>query len=195
MVGYEANDRLSEILTRAHSHIGRRTPVAGSPHMLERELRHRRKLYLGSHVPLFGLLEKDDVVYDEDIETLSHYLAEQTLLFWMHKDEEARKFCYHFYHLSLFALLSGAIQECADDIIQLSESLVRSKTAVRIVLEDLLPPNLFSELYHFLYETNEDYFTVHFSDSVFYAVAAFLGALATRGETSTTQESEGPKDE
>ena len=95
----------------------------------------------------------------------------------------------------MFALLNGAIRECADDIIQLSGALVRSKQVFRIAMEDLLPPSLFGELFHFLDDSDDDFFTPHFEDAVVYTVASFLGTLSTSGTTSITQESEGSEDE
>lgn len=192
---YDVNDRMNEILTRAQHSVGKRIPVASSTKMLDRSLRQRRKNLLGSHITLWSLLEKENAISDEDIDIFASYLARQTLQFWRPRGKDAETFCYRFYRLSLFALLSGSVQESIDDLIQLSGALVRSKQVFQIAMEDMLPPRLFSELLHFLEDAEEEFFVPflepHFEDAVLYTVASFLGTLAVPGEKHNTRESEG----
>ena len=187
-------ERVGEILARARVQSSRRTPVAGSSRILEQELRKRRKNYLGSHITLWSLLETEGVVDDATIDALAHHLSKQTLLFWRYKDEAAEDFCYHFYRLSMFALLSGVIRECVDDIIQLSSVLVRSKEVFRIAQQDLLPPRMFAELFDFLENSDAAFYTPHFEDAVLFTIASFLGVLTEPKSSPQSIESEDRND-
>lgn len=183
-------DKLHNILARRDFYVRRGAPVAHSAAEIEKELRRRRKLYLGSHVSLRTLLEVDDCVDDEAIDALAHHLSDQTIPYWHHRDDEAKRFCYQFYRLALFGLLYGGVRECADDIIQLCSALVRSRAVFRIAEQELLPPHMFGELFEFLEDADDAYFTVHFEDAVLYAVASFMGAIERENTRLDPAESE-----
>ena len=191
METYESHNRINDILTRARSRVIRSAPVAHSRQEIEQELYRRRKNYLGSDIPLKYLLETNGVVEDRDIDALAHYLSEQTQQFWNRKDAEAKDFCYRFYRLSMFALRYGNIRECVDDIFQLCQAMLRSREVFRYAEEDLLPPKMFCELYEFLDDADDTYFTPHFEDAVLFAIASLLGALDEAGRDTELNESEG----
>ena len=190
MVVYDEQEKLDEILSRVQAQVDRRTPAARSPHILERELRSRRKSYLGSHISLRSLLAADGVVDDVSVDVLANHLTQLTLQFWRYKDEAAEVFCYRFYRLSIFVLMCDEIRECVDDIIQICGALVRSKEVFRIAVKDLVQPERYPELFRFLEDSEEAFLSPHFEDSVLYAIASFLGALSGVRNNAQYTESE-----
>lgn len=191
MAMYDSNDRTNEFIARAQAQMRRSWPGVTTPQMLDRELRRRRKNYLCSHISVWSLVEKGGVVANEDVDALADCFVRRTLLFWNRTGEDAESYCYHFYHLTLFGLLSGEIRECIDDLIQLSGALVRSREVFRIAMQDIVPPEMFAELFHFVEDYDDDFYTPHFEDAVLYAVASFLGTLKIPGTHTNDVENEG----
>ncbi len=190
MMSNPTSAKISEILTCARSQIRMPAPTVSAPKILEKELRRRRKHYLGSYISLRNILEDSGGVNNEVVDALSQHLAKQTLLYWCYNDNDAESFCYHFYRLTMFALLSGEVRECVDDIIQICSAMVRSKEVFQIVEQDMLPPEMFSELFSFLEDSCDEYFTMHFEDAVLFTIASFLGVLANPGASSATDNGE-----
>lgn len=183
---------INEIMERVRSQKQGRFPTASSSAQLEQALRARRKIYLGSHIHLRSLLETDGVVEDEAIDVLAGYLSQKALLYWNHKSADAQNFSYRFFRITIFALLRGEIRECVDDIIQMCSAMIRSRDVYRIVEQDLLPVEMFGELFEFLEESDDAFFSPDFEDSVLFAIATLLRTLR---EPSASREDDESEDE
>jgi len=184
MAEQNSQERTSEIITNARLYAQRDVPAAKSKQQLKTEIYRRRQLYLGSDVSLRDILADGGDVSNESIEAFSGYMADRTVLFWRHNDEQARNFCYEFYRISLHALLSGMVRECVDDLIRLSGVLIRARRAYSTTVMCYLPADMVVDVLKFLDSGKESYLSVHFEDAVLYAVASLLGALNQTGSLS-----------
>ena len=157
----------------------REHPFSDSLSDVRKELRQRRKRFLGSYVPVCNMVKKDGIVDETLVHSLCELLAERTVYFWDNKPEEAQIFCVRFYKLAIYSLLCEKLStECIDDIIQLAECLVRSRKIFKIALKDMLPSNLIGELFDFTESYDESFFTSTFEDAVLGSIAVFLGVLS-----------------
>lgn len=143
------------------------------------EIRTRRKHILGSHISVLPFVCVDDAISESRVDELSHYLADRTVCFWEKRGSEAHLFCLRFYTLAFYVLASGEVgDESIDDVIQLAECLVRSRDIYLTVVRNLLPADMVSELFQFVEDYDDSYFTATFEDAVLGAIAVLLGVLA-----------------
>lgn len=77
-----------------------------------------------------------------------------------------------------------------DDLIQLAETLVRSKEIFVYVMKDLLPDDLVSELFELTESYDSDLYTASFEDAVLGAIAIYLGTLKDPIENETSHADE-----
>lgn len=172
------NKIVAEAINRARSLSKRGSPFADKLSSVQQELRNRRKQFLGSYVPARELLLSDAGINDASIDALSRYLSAKTLAFWNVKGEDTEEFCFRFYRLALYALTGGKVAcECIDDILRLSECLVRSRDVFVIAMKEMLPANMIGELYDFTESYSDEYYSVSFEDATLGGVCVFLGVL------------------
>lgn len=164
----------------------REHPFSDSLSEIRKELRQRRKRFLGSYISVCELVQKEDNVIDETlVQSMCEFLTKQTISFWDNKSAEAEVFCLRFYNLSIYSLLYGNLSvECIDDIIQLAECLVRSRMVFKIALSDMLPDNMIEELFDFTEAYDNSFFTSTFEDAVLGSVSVFLGVLSNPSSES-----------
>ncbi len=157
----------------------REQPFSDSLSDIRKELRQRRKRFLGSHVSVCEMVKRDGIIDESLIQSLCEFLTERTVPFWDNKHKDAKTFCFRFYELSVYSLLYGNLSvECIDDIIQLAECLVRSRKVFKIALKEMLPSNMIGELFDFTESYNDIFFTSSFEDAVLGSISVFLGVLS-----------------
>lgn len=145
---------------------------------VRKELRQRRKTFLGSYRSLKEIVSISGKVNEEYIKQFCNFLSYRTSLLWSDKIFDAETFCHRFFTLSVHALaFNDLADECIDDVIQLAECFVRSKSVFVTVMEQLLAPEMISELHDFVNEYDEEIFTPYFEDAVLGAVAIYTGTL------------------
>lgn len=155
-----------------------KTHVFSSVSSIRTEIRARRKHIIGSYISLIPFVCEKGLIIDSYVEELSQFLASKTILLWDKKEADAEAFCNRFYSLAFYALASGKVgYESIDDVIQLAECLVRSRDTFITVLKNLLPDDMINELFNFIEDYDDSYFTPTFEDAVLGGIALFLGSL------------------
>lgn len=168
---------ISELIFQIRSHRKRQSPFSNDLSAIRRELRQRRKHFLGSYISLEAIVDSNLSTKEEIITELSHYLASRTLFFWT-QDGATEDFCFRFYEIALYALSSGKVgDESVDDIIQLAECLVRSRRVFIDVVKKLLPADMIANLFFFTESYKDEFYTVLFEDAVLGAISVFLGII------------------
>lgn len=168
-----------QIMENVKEKTGRTAPFSHKLSLIKDELRQRRKRFLGSYVRVRDFVLSDSGVDDKAIELISCYLASKSLHYWKFDDEDAERFFFRFYRLTLYALASGRVRgECIDDIFQLAECLLRSKKVFVVAMKDMLPEDMIGELFDFIDTSEESYFNLSFTDAVLGGTCVFLGALS-----------------
>lgn len=142
------------------------------------ELRQRRKMFLGSSASLRAIVCTDGKICDDRVSELSGFLAARAVALWDEKHDNAEAFFRQFFVLSINAIAGGEVgDETLDDLIQLAETLVRSKEIFVYVMKDLLPSDLVGELFEFTDNYGIGFFSASLEDAVLGAIAIYLGAL------------------
>ena len=142
------------------------------------ELRKRRKRFLGSSQSLCALVCTDGQVDDRRASELSAFLAERCMSFWNKENDSAECFCFQFFYLAICSIASGAVgDESIDDIIQLAETLVRSREVFCIVVKELVPSDMIGEMFDLTESYDDSFYTSTFEDAVLGAVSVYLGML------------------
>lgn len=150
----------------------------GNLFMVNRELRTRRKNFLGSHFSLRSLVYDDNGFNYSAVVELSRYLSKRTAHFWNLDHSEAETFCFRFYVLAITAITHELIaQECVDDILQFAHCLTGSKQTFSVVMKDMLPTNFDNELQEFLSDYPDSFYNSTFEDGVLGAVCVLLGVI------------------
>lgn len=141
-------------------------------------IRERRKTIIGSYISVEAVVGCGEMTDETIVQTLSTYLADRAVVFWNTSLEHAFDFSRRFFYLSIYAIVSGKVgRESFDDIIQLCETLVRSKDTFIVVLKNLLPENLIGDLFYFVEQFDDMYYHPSFEEAVLGALSVFLGAL------------------
>ena len=154
-------------------------PVAANIMDLRKSLRTHRKSFLGTYISLRKYIRDGEAAGTLTSESLQSYLTKRTKHFWNFKKDDAEEFIGEFYTLAFCCLLEGDLSyECIDDIIQLAECLVRSRVVFTIAAKEMLPKEMFGELFDFTEQYDDSYFTAEFEDAVLGAVSVLSGALA-----------------
>ena len=155
------------------------------------ELRQRRKMFLGSFTSLRAVVCANGKLSDDKISELSTFLALRATALWDKKYEKSEAFCRQFFMLAINAIAGGEVgDETMDDLIQLAETLVRSKEIFVYVMKDLLPDDLVSELFELTESYDSDLYTASFEDAVLGAIAIYLGTLKDPIENETSHADE-----
>ncbi len=145
---------------------------------IQKELRERRKSFLGSYVSIRALVKEDSKVSDDSIQSLSQYLAKRTVALWNNAPYDAEMFSFRYYRIAINCLTYEIVEdECVDDIIQLAGCLVRSRKIFTMVGEKMLPYNMIGELFDFAESYDDVYFQIAFEDAVLGAISVLLGVL------------------
>ena len=151
---------------------------------VQQELRERRKSFLGSHLSLRMLVRSEGTINEPVAYELSSYLAHHTIPFWKANHDKAEEFCLRFYRIVIYCITyDNVAQECADDIIQLADCLVRSKDIFQYVAKQMLPPDMVGELFDFIESYDEEFYNASFVDAVLGAVCVLLGVLPEPQQT------------
>lgn len=167
------------LLSKARTGSTRARPRIDTLSRLRTLLRQQRKRVIGSHISLAVLIGEGSDIREDGVTALSEYLSHRSLLLWSGQNKPQPEFFEQFYSLAIRMVASGKLgDESIDDIIQLAECIVRSKDIFVAVAKDLLPKDRISDLFAFIDQYGESYFTAHFEDAVLGAVAVFLGTLA-----------------
>lgn len=157
----------------------RKRPVAVNLMDLRKSLRTQRKGFLGSYISLRKYIQDGEETGALTVESLQSFLTKRTKYFWNSKKDDAEEFIDRFYNLAICCLLKGDLSyECIDDIIQLAECVVRSRIVFTIAAKDMLPKEMYGELFDFTEQYDDSYFTAEFEDAVLGAVSVLLEALA-----------------
>lgn len=167
---------IQEILSQVRILANRKEPFSDNFMTVQRELRERRKLFLGSHISLRDIIWTDYMVDDLKVQALSQYLSKRTLHYWNVKGPKMEKFALHFYELSIHALCDGkVVGESIDDILQLAECLVQSKSVYIDAMKHMLCDNMISTLFEF----TDSFDTVpsYFESAVLASICVCLGVL------------------
>ena len=155
-----------------------RNPFTDNLSEIRKELRQRRKNFLGSYISIKPFIETNGTYDEEKAEHFYQYLANRTAYLWEKQDVESLTFCLRFYKIATACLRFADISnECVDDVIQLAECLVRSRRVFVIAGKDMLPFEMISELFDFTESYDESFFLASFEDAVLGAIAILLGAL------------------
>lgn len=155
------------------------------PLELEQELRRKRMALMGSSLPLTTVIFKEENgrnrLDNAAVIELSDYLAARTVAFWDKPYHDGMRFCRQFFELCIVAVGDPSVgDECFDNLILLSHTLVRSKEIFMDVMSHLLDRKI---QYHDLlrsvtYDFSADYYNAAFESSVQSAIAVFLGVLS-----------------
>lgn len=160
------------------NHTRMSKPKAKNLMDLRKDMRQQRKGFLGSYISLRKYIKEKSAVEENPVETLCDYLTKRTKCFWENTNPNVEEFIYRFYNLTICCLLKGDLSyECIDDIIQLAECLIRSRTVFVIAAKEMLPSDMIGELFDFTEQYDDSYFSVTFEDAVLGAVSVLLGAL------------------
>ena len=109
---------------------------------------------------------------------MSEYLSKLTAHFWKKSHIEVKQCCFRFYEIALSLIAGGTVgNECIDDIIQLAECMVRSRSTFILVCKKTLPEKMIGTLFEFTDTYSEEMFDVTFEDAVLSAISVFLGVL------------------
>lgn len=105
-------------------------------------------------------------------------MADRCLSFWNKRDDRAEQFCFQFFYLAICSIAGGYVgDESIDDIIQLAETLVRSREIFCIVVKKLVPPDMVGEMFNLTESYDDSFYTSTFEDAVLGAVSVYLGML------------------
>lgn len=156
----------------------KKVPIAANLMDLRKSLRMKRKSFLGSYISLKEYIQNGEATGTLSVESLQSFLTKRTKHFWNSGKTDAGEFINKFYTLAIGCLLKGDLSyECVDDIIQLAECVVRSRTVFTIAAKEMLPKEMLGELFDFTEEYDDSYFTAEFEDAVLGAVSVLLGVL------------------
>lgn len=179
---FDHNERLlEEIKTKSRIHRVSNSPFSDKLFDIENELRNRRKHFLGSYVSLTDLVcGSSGDLNEESFHLLVRYLTERTVFLWNKPSDTARKFCRHFYELSIIGIADIYMEDqCVDDIIRLATLLTHDSADIfEIVMEELLEQEYHPLLHSFLEDYEEEFYTASFEDAVLGAVCILLGVLS-----------------
>ena len=159
--------------------IRKKLPIAANLMDLRKSLRTHRKSFLGSYISLSKYIQEGNAMGIGSVESLQNFLTKRTKHFWNTQNPDAEDFIDRFYTLTICCLLKGDLSyECIDDIIQLAECVVRSRTVFTIAAKEMLPKDMYGELFDFTEQYDDSYFTAAFEDAVLGAVSVLLGVLS-----------------
>ena len=177
------NDKLQEV--REHNRFD------GGLKEVQRELRNRRKNFLGSHLSLRSLVYTDGQFNSQAVEELSRYMSIRVAHFWRFSHPDIEDFCFRFFVLTITAITYKRIaNECVDDILQFANCLVNSRLAFTFVMEKPLPGEMMSDVHEFVNAYPEDFYKPSFVDAVLGAVCVLLGVIADPVPTERSSENE-----
>lgn len=185
------DDLISQMMQRVRRQTRRNSAFSDSLSDVQKELRTRRKFFLGSHVSLRMLVcAGDNNGIDESaVDALSNYLAGRSAYFWKPQNANAETFLFRFYRLAITAIGGGNVgQESIDDLLQLATALVRSRRVFMIAMEDMLPAGMKEELVDFVENTDELYFGYGAEDAILGGLCVFLGVLPDMLSANTSEE-------
>lgn len=169
---------MSSPISKARANTRKNNFVANDLSSIQKELREKRKTFLGSHISLRNLVISNFAINDDNVDELCTYLAKRSVHFWDNKSDETEQFCYHFYNIVIRGIASGKVGgESIDDIIQLADCLIKSKQVFVIVAKDILPKEMIGELFDFIDNSPKNYFCASFVDAVLGAISVLLGIL------------------
>lgn len=172
------SDVVNQMIETLRQQSGRTAPFSSHYLEVKRELRMRRKLFLGSHVPLAELFFSSDTIEEKAVYDFSKYVADKSLLFWVDEDPDAEDFFFRFYQLTIYALCgSRGADSCVDDIILAAESLSLSMEAFIDYMKAFLPRDLLGELFDFTDTYKDNFSSARFVDSILGAVCILMGVI------------------
>lgn len=151
----------------------------GNLFMVDRELRSRRKRFLGSHLSLRSLVYVNGCFEENLVDELSRYLSKRTTYFWYFTHPDSETFCFRFYMLAITAITHERVRaECVDDILQFAHCLTGSKQTFAAAMKEMLPTTMDNELYDFIGAYPDDFYNSTFEDAVLGAVCVLLGVIS-----------------
>lgn len=169
---------VEQMKEKIRQHTRRTSPFASQFYEMKRELRTRRKLFLGSDVPLADLVKVNGVIDDKLVTELSHYLTEQSLHFCAVQDYDRSRVFERFYSMSIYAFCEGVHGDgCLDDIIFSAECLARSKDSFVEYMKTMLPQELVGEMFAFTDLYADFLGSALFPEIVLGAVCVVLGVI------------------
>lgn len=170
---------LESLKRKARAYRQNQHPFSNKLSVVQRELRKRRKAFLGSSVPLTSIVWAEGEIDLNAISILTDYLSTRTVALWDRPYDEPLEFCRQFYEMAIIAVAVPSLRgQCLDDIIHLASFLSHEgKLAFRYAMTDLLPQSFYAKLFSFLDRVEGDCCIATFEDAVLGAVAVFLGVL------------------
>ena len=157
---------------------GRTSPFASHFYEVKRELRLRRRLFLGSDVLLKDLVKVNGVIDDNSVEELSHYLAAMSIRFCGIPNFDKSRIFARFYAMSIHAFCEGASGDgCIDDILFSAECLALSRDSFLEYMKMLLPGNLIGELFDLVERYADFLSSPMFPEAVLGAICILLGVI------------------
>ncbi len=156
----------------------RQQPFSDNLSDIQKEIRHRRQLFIESHISIYALVQNNGYVDENLIDDLSEYLSKRIAFLWNHKHPADETFGFRFSKLTLFCLVSRKVGGATvDDIIQIAGCLVRSRKVFTVFAKDLLPDTMIGELFDFTETYDDSFFNPSFEDAVLGAICVLLGVL------------------
>lgn len=139
---------------------------------VQREIRARRKAFLGTSVRLGRLVYSDGVLDHAAISVLADFLSTRTMVFWDKPREEGLWICHQFYELCLMAKSWVEM----DDVILLANTAAMENTEIFMdVMTRLIPKNHFDFLASFVEDCLP--LPISFEEAVLAAISVFTGVL------------------
>ena len=139
---------------------------------IQREIRARRKAFLGSSVTLGKIVYADGALDYAAVSDLADYLTTRTVAFWDKPQKEGLWICRQFYELCLSA------HSCVelDDVILLANAAAMEKPEIFTdVMTKLVPKSHLVVLSYFVDSCLP--LPVSFEEAVLGAISVFLGVL------------------
>lgn len=151
---------------------------SGDLKAVQRELRSRRKIFLGSNLSLCSLVYTNGRFDEEAVEELSRYLSARTIRFGKFDYHEAETFFFRFYVLAITAITHERVRaECVDDILQFAKCLGESKQTFLFAMEGMLPDYMIGELHEFIDTCADEFYRPYLEDGVLGAICVLLGVI------------------